>query len=231
MKKLFRYVIIICLSLLLIGTIGLGLAMWFLSEPLPQGQEGPEAEQLADDMLAALNEEAYLSINTLSWTFPGGHHYVWNKKENYVKVSWDDYEVEFFPDTKDGKAIQAGEVLTGKDQRKAIEKAWGYFANDSFWLIAPYKIRDPGTTRAIVQTEEGKGLLVHYASGGVTPGDTYLWILDANNRPKAWKMWVDIIPIGGLRFSWESWKQYKGAWLAPIHQGMISVNLTGLEVE
>jgi hypothetical protein len=49
-------------------------------------------------------------------------------------------------------------------------------------------------------------LLVSYSSGGVTPGDAYLWILDENGLPKAYRMWVNILPVGGLKSSWEDWK-------------------------
>ena len=33
--------------------------------------------------------------------------------------------------------------------------------------------------------------------GGVTPGDTYLWILDDSGRPVAWRVWVKILHIPG----------------------------------
>jgi hypothetical protein len=98
--------------------------------------------------------------------------------------------------------------------------------------VAPYKVRDPGTERKVVNTKMGKGLLVTYTSGGVTPGDSYLWILDQNNRPVKWKMWVSIIPLGGLEFTWEDWQKHEGAWFAPTHVGPLgaSVNLTDLTV-
>jgi hypothetical protein len=49
---------------------------------------------------------------------------------------------------------------------------------------------DEGTTRSLVKNEDKtNGLLVSYASGGVTPGDAYLWKLDANGLPQSYKMW------------------------------------------
>ncbi len=208
--------------------------LFVANEPLPSGEEGPAAESLADKMLVALNKPAYDTLKTLRWSFPRGHHFVWNKQENIVNARWGEFEVAFSPDTKEGTAKKAGIVLTGDDSQKAIWKAWSLFANDSFWLVAPYKIRDPNTSRQLVILEDGsEALLVTYNSGGVTPGDSYLWILDQDYRPKAWKMWVEILPVGGMEFTWEGWTQHGYAWFAPMHKGAgpISVDLVGIEVE
>ncbi len=225
-----KWIIRICIGLgTLIGLLFIGVNL--ISEQLPQGQTGPAAEALADKMLASLNLEAYEQLDTLSWTFPRGHHFIWDKKANIVNVIWEEYEVTFSPETMEGKATKDAQLLSGTEKEEAIREAWEYFANDSFWLVAPYKVRDPGTTRTLVNTEEGDALLVTYSSGGVTPGDSYLWMLDDNGRPIAWKMWVNIIPIGGLRFSWDNWKSYEGAWFATDHKGLISLNLSNISVK
>ena len=166
MMKVLKIAGIILFGLVLLGAG----AVWIASEPLPEGEKGPAAETLADRMLASMNYEAYQQIKTLSWTFPGGHHYVWNKPDNIVTVTWGDMEVRFSPDTFEGSAAEKGNPLEGDELHNAIQTAWTYFANDSFWLVAPFKVRDPGTERRLVETAEGPALLVTYTSGGVTPG-------------------------------------------------------------
>ena len=166
---------------------------------------------MAAEMLQAVNKPAWDSLSYLSWTFPGGHHYVWDKIQNHARISWGDFEVHMILDQVDGIAFKAGEELEGSAKSKAIKKAWKFWCNDSYWLLAPTKIFDPGTRRYVATDKEGKtGLLVRYESGGVTPGDEYLWFLDDTGLPTGFKMWVKIIPVGGVQASWEDWKTLPG---------------------
>ncbi|MEQ8475852.1 hypothetical protein [Fulvivirga sp.] len=205
----------------------LALIFVIVDEPIPEGQEGPEAEQLADNILATLNKPAWDSLEVIEWTYPiGDHHYMWNKKEGKVEANWDDKKVVFRPDDGTGEAFVKGELV---DDNDLIKDAILYFNNDSFWLIAPYKIKDPGTIRKVVEYEDKEALLVQYTSGGSTPGDSYLWIVDDNYRPTAWKFWASIVPIGGMHFTWEDWKDIHGAQISTLHKGLMDIEITGLK--
>lgn len=213
---------------LILGLMVLLLITWMaVNEPLPEGESGPRAEALADRMLLALNDSAYQNLELVSWTYPRGpHSYDWYKEKDTVEVRWDDMRVLLCTSTLDGSAFANDMALSGSEREKALYTAWDFFANDSFWLIAPFKVRDPGTERRVVETERGAALLVTYTSGGVTPGDSYLWILDENDRPVAWKFWVQKIPIGGLETSWGDWRQYQGVWLGTSHEvGPLEIKL------
>jgi hypothetical protein len=208
MKKVFKILGKLVLGIIIILLLLFAFVYIKYNEPLPQGVTGTEADALATKMLKAVNHENYKNTRYLSWTFPGEHHYVWDKDQHKVNVSWSDTKVDLnlkqptsSTVTIDGKTIQADKAST------YIEKALSYFNNDSFWLVAPHKVFDNGVMRSIVTLKnDEKALLVTYASGGTTPGDSYLWILDKNGRPKGYQMWVSIIPIGGLYASWEDWK-------------------------
>ena len=130
-------------------------------------------------------------------------------------------------------AFQDGEQVEGKKSDKLIQKAWSFFANDSFWLNAPSKVFDEGTERRLVKLDDGsEALLITYKSGGVTPGDSYLWIVDENGLPTSWKMWVKVVPIGGLSTSWQDWTTTEtGAKIALNHQfnDKIGVAITNLK--
>ncbi len=225
-----RVLIIIVVTLVAIFT---AIFVFVLPQrnPMPTTLEGEKAEELADKMLSSLGYEAYQSLERISWSFPKGHHFVWDKSQDSVLVKWDDYQVKFRTTTLDGWATKADQEQTGEQLKEVLFEAWSMFANDSFWLVAPFKIRDPGTSRGYVKLKEGEALLVSYSSGGVTPGDSYLWILDETGRPKAWRMWTQKIPVSGLEFSWYGWVEHSGAWFAPSHQGIVAIDLTNLKAE
>lgn len=219
MKKLFKWLGIILISLIaIIAIIG-----FIANEPLPEGQASPEADAMAQKMLQAIDHPAWDTTTWTKWTFPGPHHYIWDKNRNFVQVEWEDINVVFHTKTKTGIATKNGTVLEGLEKDKLIENAWSFFCNDSFWFNAAAKAFDPGTERSIVKLEDGReGLMVRYTSGGVTPGDAYVWILDETGLPKSYKMWVNIIPIGGLEFTWEDWKTlHTGAKIAQFHKSKI----------
>lgn len=218
--------------LLLILILAIGIVFLKYHEPRPEGQKGEEADFLANQMLRAIDFTGWDSTTYVQWTFKGVHDYVWDKDRDFVKVSWEEYEVLLNTKAIDGKAYKSGVEEIGPSGEKLIQDAWRYFCNDSFWLNAPAKVFDPGTERSIVDLEDGrKALLVSYTSGGVTPGDAYLWNLDENYLPESWKMWVKIIPIGGMKYSWGNWKTLStGAKVATFHAGkFLNLDISNLE--
>lgn len=201
-------------------TAVLGLiSIWIVHTPLPEGKKGPAAEALADRMLRAVNAEAWEAVPYVAWSFRGTNHYVWDKKNHIAEVRWNDAVAVIDLNTLEGTARLGDRVLSGRDKASALDYAYTNWCNDSFWLNAPAKIRDDGTERSLVTLEEGRtGLLVQYTSGGVTPGDAYLWVLGDDDLPEYYRMWVEIIPVGGLKATWEQWEEHDGAMLATVHR-------------
>ena len=199
------------------------------NEPLPEAIHSVEADVLAQKMLKALNFKAYKTTNVIEWTFKKRHHFKWYKNKNICEVFWKKYKVYLdFNNSNNSKVfIKDQEVF--KDKETLIQKATSYFYNDSFWLVAPYKVFDEGTSRKLVTFKDNtKGLLVHYSKGGDTPGDTYLWLFDASGKPKSFKMWTAILPIGGLEASWSDWTTTStGAVLPHFHKLLF----LGLEID
>lgn len=202
---------------MLIFIAGLIIGYFAYNEDKPVGTNTKAGDQLAIEMLDNLNITAYDTTRYFQWTFFRPNHYKYDKFEEKAWISWDDNKVYMDLKTQQG-VVLSPQGLSDDAQKEILDKAWSNWCNDSFWLLAPFKVFDPGTTRTIVSTDEAAhGLMVSYDSGGVTPGDSYLWLLDENKRPTGYKMWVQIIPVGGMYASWDNWKQYAGVWLATDH--------------
>lgn len=228
MRKTIKIISLVFLGLLLAGAV----AAWLAHQPRPEGVSGAEADAMAKRMQEAINIGAWDNTRFVRWSFPGGHDYVWDKTAGLVQVKWGNTEVLLRTTGPEGKAWKNRQAISGAESEEAIQKAWSYFCNDSFWLNAPAKAFDPGTARQLVSTKDGgKALLVSYQSGGVTPGDAYLWHLDKEGLPARYEMWVSIIPIGGVGATWEGWKTLStGAKVAAEHDfGFYKMELNGVK--
>lgn len=209
MRKFFK--IIGVLVVLLVVTF---LVIFFSkNEALPTGEKGEKAEELAQKMLIAINHEAFENAELLEWSFRGTNSYKWYKQEGKVVVSWNENKVILNTNSPEQSEVYVkGEKVTNNE---LINKAQGYFNNDSFWLIAPHKIMDNGVERSIVKVNDKDALMVTYTSGGTTPGDSYLWMLNENYFPTSYKMWTNIIPIGGVEATWSDWKDTEAGFKLP----------------
>tara|TARA_B110000090_G_C13381238_1_gene445914 strand:- start:27 stop:1304 length:1278 start_codon:yes stop_codon:yes gene_type:complete len=209
MKKFLK--IIGTLLLLLIAS---GVILFMVkNEALPSGEKGKSADALATKMLQAINSDAYNNAEVLEWSFRNEHHYKWFKKQNSVSVSWAKNKVILNTKTPEKSTVFVDNIKVVDPE--LIQTAKDYFNNDSFWLVAPYKVFDPGTERRIVKHEGKDALLITYTSGGTTPGDSYLWILADTGLPISFKMWTKIIPIGGVEASWDNLKTTESGSLLP----------------
>lgn len=228
-KKVLKIIAGVFIFLTLPTLLLFGFLYVKYNEDLPIGIKGKRADAMAIKMLDALDYEAYKNTNYIEWTFKKRHHYKWKKNENICTVYWEDFKVKLnLKDRSDSQAYIHNFEVKGEKADELIEKATDYFNNDSFWLVAPYKVFDNGTERSVVTLDDNsEALLVTYISGGSTPGDSYLWHLDATGKPTSFQMFVDILPIGGLKATWNHWTTTEsGAQLPTFHKLMV----IGLEI-
>ncbi|CDF79664.1 conserved hypothetical protein [Formosa agariphila KMM 3901] len=220
-KKILKIVAGIIVFFTLPTLLFFGYIYFKYNEDLPQGTPTEAADTVANKMLEALDYEAYKNTNYIEWTFNKRHHFKWKKNENFCEVYWKDIKVDLNINAPHSSMVTiSNDTLQTADAKEYIDKAVEYFNNDSFWLIAPYKVFDAGTTRSLIPLENNQqGLLISYASGGSTPGDSYMWLLDNDYKPTAFKMWVSILPIEGLEATWSNWKTTEtGAQLPEFHK-------------
>ena len=220
-RKVLKITAGIVIFLTLPSLLFFGAIYFKYNEDLPTGIQGEQADALANKMLNALDYKAYEATHYLEWTFKRRHHYKWDKKDSTCLVYWKEFKVDLnLKDYSQSKAYVHSFKVEGEQSNELTQKAIKYFNNDSFWLVAPYKVFDKGTERRLVTLEDGsQSLLITYTTGGSTPGDSYLWILDHNKKPKSFKLWTSILPIQGVEASWDDWiTTESGAQLPTFHK-------------
>ena len=223
-KKIAKIVVGVVVFFTLPSLLFFAFVYFKYNEELPNGVQGAEADALATKMLQSLDYQAYKETDSIEFTFKNRHHFKWHKSGNTSEVYWKNYRVSLdFDDTSKHRAFENEQEVTSESKEKLIQKAIALFNNDTFWVVAPYKVFDVGTERRLVNNSDGsQSLLVTYTSGGSTPGDSYLWHFDSQGKPKSFQMWVDILPIGGLEATWSDWVTTdSGAQLPSFHKLMI----------
>ncbi len=211
-----------------LACVGTGLV---LHEPRPStGETGAAADALARELESAVDRDAFEATRAFEWRFGGRHDLIWDRDRGLASVTFSDKRALFRVGDQQGLVFTGDEWVRDPEN---VAKAYSIFINDSYWLNPAIKSFDEGVTRSVVEVEGGRGLLIEYASGGVTPGDAYLWILDGNGLPREWQMWVSIIPIGGVRASWDDFiETTTGAKISTRHEiGPMTLRLENVRGE
>jgi hypothetical protein len=228
-RSLLRRIGLVIGALVLLLVVCAGCASLLLSKPLPDGETGPPADALAHSIETAIAKDAWEQTGAVAWTFAGRHRHLWDRKRMLARVSWGENDVLLNLTTQQGIARQKSVPQSGDKQTKLLKKAYAAWINDSFWLNPLVKLFDDGVARKkIAMPDGGSALLITYSGGGLTPGDSYLWLLGPDGRPRAWQMWVSIIPIKGIKIGWEGWTQLStGAWVSTEHKTpIVTLRLT-----
>ena len=85
--------------------------------------------------------------------------------------------------SKEGRAWVGGKELAGAELKEALERGYGAWVNDTYWLLMPYKMTDPGVTLKYAGEEKGANGVMYdkvnlsFDNVGLTPKDTYwVWV-------------------------------------------------------
>ena len=132
----------------------------------------------------------------------------WNVRAGTDTVSWDDKNVTV-------SLAQPGK----KPEEQAAYQRW---VNDSYWLIAPLKLADPGVKatyrgRHSVGSKTYEVLNVQFERVGLTPTDQYNLYIDS--KTYLVRRW-DYIPANGNKLSgtWDKYQDFGGLKLATEHE-------------
>lgn len=205
----------------------------FASAPAALGDD--RADQVARELIAALGgEAAWEKARQFRFDFvveregrrAAEFRHLWDRytgdyRVNGVDKSGAPYVVYFNVNTREGVAFSNGRAVDGEEKKKLLETAYGRFINDSYWLLAPWKVMDPGVVRAYEAektTPDGElcdVIRLSFESVGLTPKDVYwMWVTRDGRRMVQWEYL-----LGGAKEEptvafWRDWRKFSGISLA-----------------
>jgi hypothetical protein len=156
--------------------------------------------------------------------FTAAHH--WNLAAGTDSVKWKD---------KKGEEHDVTANLSKPPTDGPEKDAYARWVNDSYWLLAPLKIRDEGVKVEAGGPKDLNGTNVEtinlsFGNVGLTPTDHYVFYIDPQTKlPKAW----DYIPASGtgMQATWEKFQNFGGLNLATEHNfNGKTIRLTDIKV-
>lgn len=234
-----------CIFLLIILIIPLiASAQESAPKTFDPSKSDPQALKIVDELWQALGGKAawerarYLSFR---WILEreakpvADYRHDWDRYTGRYRVEGTNREGKHFValfnvNTKEGDAYLDGAQLPADSTRiKFLENAYGRFINDSYWLIMPYKLNDPGVILNYDGEKEIAGqkydvVKVSFENVGLTPKDIYwAYISKTDHLMHRWEYvlqgqepgtapqpswWRDWQTIGGIKLAMS--KEFEG---------------------
>jgi len=188
----------------------------------------PKAVAVADRVMQALGgEEAWKATRYLRFDFAvdrGGQTvmrraHTWDKWSGRYRVEGKDKDgrdlvVAMNVNTKEGQATLAGTPLAGEPLKAALETAYAWWVNDTYWLLMPFKMRDPGVVLKFAG-HEAKGadawdkVLLTFEGVGLTPKDKYwVYVNTTTGLVDRWEFVLKGEKTPPVPFEWKGWKAH-----------------------
>jgi hypothetical protein len=216
-----------------VGLLFLALLATPPATPPPRAAEGDAgALDLAAQVERALGGPALARAGSLAFTFAvvadgresAAFRHAWDRRTDRYAVEGPGEHgrtrVVFDLRSRDGRAWVDGAPQEGERLRAALDWAYRRFINDTYWLLVPFKLRDPGV-RLALQGERREGgrtfdlLGLSFDRVGLTPGDRYtLWVDRATRRIDRWEMLLEGREPPPSVAAWEGWVQVGGVWFS-----------------
>lgn len=180
----------------------------------------PEAIAIADQVMEAMGgREAWNETRYIAWDFFGNRRLTWDKWTGDVRIEGLKKDFTYLTNihTQEGRAIEAGEVVTNSDSlAKRMHKALSIWINDSYWLVMPFKLKDSGVTLTYVgadTTQAGESadvLELRFKEVGLYPQHKYqVWVDKESHLVSQWSYYPEA-DLTEPRFinPWENYEQH-----------------------
>lgn len=194
----------------------------------------PKAVALAERTLEAMGgRQAWESTRYLRFNFFGFRLHHWDRYTGRHRLEGKSregvaYVVLHNVIDRSGRVFLEGREATGEVQKEWLERAYGAWINDTYWLVMPYKLRDPGVVLSDAGEETIDGQVydkvkLSFESVGLTPGDHYWAYLNrATGLMDRWAYHLeDMKPEDPPTvWTWEGWQRHGRIQLAPKRKNL-----------
>lgn len=180
----------------------------------------PRAVAIAEEVVEALGGcAAWERARVLEWNFFGRRSHVWDKWTGDYRLDDGKKVVLMNLNTGAGRVFEDGVEVADEAQRaKELARAKSVWINDSYWLVMPYKLLDPGVKLADAgQKKLGTGapadvLRLTFEGVGDTPRNAYeVFVTKDTRRVAEWAYFEDRDDAEPkLSSPWSGWKEYGG---------------------
>lgn len=109
--------------------------------------------------------------------------HLWDRQSGDYRVEWragadSVYTALFNVNTQEGQVYLNGDSVASARNQELLDQAYRRFINDTYWMLAPVKLFDPGVNRSYVADSSSDSLGVirlSFEDVGLTPKDRY-WL-------------------------------------------------------
>ena len=189
----------------------------------------PKAAAVAQAMISAMGgKERWERARFLRFDFVvvrdgkklASYAHWWDRYDGRYRVEGDDpksgpWRAYFNVQTKQGDYFVNGSRAEGEEKAKGLEHAYGRFINDTYWLLAPWKVFDPGVHLEYVGPvksaagEDCEEIKVSFDNVGLTPKDVY-W-MDIDRSTHLLDQWKYVLNGGNdppTVVAWKDWRRF-----------------------
>lgn len=210
-----------------------------------------KAVAIADRVMKALGgEKRWNDLTGLRWSFGSevgdtlrslrrhawNKHTGWHRVEGKNRAGQDFVFIENLNDTTVGMAWMNGTPIEGDSLKKLLRNAKRMWTNDTYWMLMPYKLRDPGVRlkyegKAKLGAAEYDKVALSFEQVGQTPGDRYwIYVHPRTHRIERWDYLLEGDQPPPQTISWEGWQAHGGLWFPTAHR-RDSLNVFTRDVE
>ena len=203
------------------------------------------AVAVADEVMVALGgRKAWDDNRFIGFTFVRG--------ETVLKLTWDKWSGRYRLDatmvdgrpyvvlmnvnTKEGEVYLAGERLQGDQRDEYLDRGYGVWKGETYWLLAPYKMRDPGVTLRHETEDTIDGItydVVHLSFEDIDPSGNEFWLYvnPETHLVDRWRFLLGDRAEG--EFLWKGWEEYNGLMMSTIREAMggtVAIRMTDIVI-